>query len=266
MIQLTRGFSYCSLLVLLGCSSAPEEQETSSEIQIEPNSESVNNQSDNDQDSDPLEGFNRMMWGINYDVLDPYVVRPLSIAYMEWTPDPVHSAWNNFLDNLDEPASALNNLFMGEGTLAAQNFSRFWINSTIGLLGLIDVATMADIPRTTREFGDVLGHYGVPNGPYLMVPAYGPVTPRDFADTVDTLYMPLNWLVFWQKATKWGFQGLEARYELIAQEGMLANSPDSYQLSKSIYLQHQDNKALIEKEPEEALDEDLLEEYLGHDY
>lgn len=220
----------------------------------------------NHGDREPLEGFNRMMWGINYDVLDPYVVRPLSIAYMEWTPIFVRSGFNNFLDNFDEPASGVNNLLMGKGEKAIQNISRFIINSTIGLFGLIDVASAADIPRNTREFGDVLGHYGVGNGIYIMAPAYGPLTVRDLTDTVDTLYMPLNWLVFWQKATKWAFQGLESRYELISQEGQLQNSPDPYALSKSIYLQHQDFKADIKAEQEEVLDEDLLEDYLGHDY
>ncbi len=247
---------YClTFLLMLGCSSTPEETATSS-IAEEPT----------DERWDPFEGFNRTMWDFNYDVLDPYVVRPLSIGYMEWTPSPIRSGLNNFLDNLDEPASGINNLLMGNGAEAVQNFSRFIINSTIGLLGLIDVASAADIPRTTREFGDVVGHYGVGDGPYVMVPAYGPVTPRDITDTVDTLYIPLSWLTFWQKTGKWAFQGLESRYELINQEGMLRNSPDSYELSKSIYFQHQDFKAQINQEPEEVLDEDLLEDYLGHDY
>lgn len=254
---------------MLGCSSAPDEREQSSQKQDETTAISKTSStqpSSEASDGDFFEGFNRVMWDFNYDVLDPYVVRPLSIAYMEWMPWPIRSGLNNFLNNLDEPANAVNNLLMGNGSQAVENFSRFWINSTIGLLGLIDVASAANISSTSRAFGDVIGYYGVGNGAYLMLPAYGPVTVRSAADTVDGLYIPLNWLTFWQKAGKWAFQGLESRYELISQEGQLRNSPDSYQLSKSIYLQHKDFKAEVVKEPEKALDEDLLEEYLGHDY
>lgn len=258
-------------LLMSGCSSAPDEIEADKSAVSASNANRDKTPTEIsstyvDDSGDPLEGFNRTMWMINYDYLDPYLVRPASIVYMEWTPSPIRIGFNNFLDNLDEPASALNNLLMGNGQLAVKSFSRFWINTTIGLLGLIDVATMADIPRNSREFGDVLGHYGVGNGPYVMLPGYGPVTPRDLTDTVDSMYIPLNWLNFWQKATKWAFQGLESRYELISQEGLLKDSPDPYSLSKSIYLQHQDFKADIKEEPEEALDEQLLEEYLGHDY
>lgn len=261
---------FLSSTLMLGCSSAPNEKGQSSQEQDKATTisktSSTQPSSSEASDGDFLEGFNRVMWDFNYDVLDPYVVRPLSIVYMEWTPWPIRSGLNNFLNNLDEPANAVNNLLMGNGSQAVENFSRFWINSTIGLLGFIDVASAANISSTSRAFGDVVGYYGVGNGAYLMLPAYGPVTVRDAADTVDGLYIPLNWLTFWQKAGKWAFQGLESRYELISQEGQLRNSPDPYQLSKSIYLQHQDFKAQVTKEPEKALDEDLLEEYLGHDY
>nr|WP_244943689.1 MlaA family lipoprotein [Vibrio algivorus] len=254
---------FLSSTLMLGCSSTPEKQASTTPNNMITSSEKSTTDHD---DGDFFEGFNRLMWDFNFEVLDPYVVRPLSIVYIEWTPWPIHTGLNNFLNNLDEPANAVNNLLMGNGDQAVENFSRFWINSTIGLLGFIDVASMANISSTSREFGDVVGHYGVGNGAYLMLPAYGPVTVRDAADTIDGLYIPLNWLTFWQKAGKWAFQGLESRYELISQEGLLRNSPDPYKLSKSIYIQHQDFKAEISKQPEPALDEDLLEEYLGHDY
>ncbi|WP_153448132.1 MlaA family lipoprotein [Vibrio algicola] len=238
----------------MGCSSTPE------------NSESSPASSTNTKVSDPFEGFNRSMWELNYEYLDPYVVRPTSIAYMEWLPTPLTAGLSNFLDNLEEPASMVNNLFMGNGSEALDGFNRFWINSTIGLLGFLDIASEAGINPSTREFGDVLGYYGVGNGPYFMMPAYGPLTVRDLADQADSLYVPLYWLTFWQSAGKWVIQGLESRYELIPQEGTLRNSPDPYALSQSIYLQHQDFKAEIEKQPEPVVADDLLEEYLGHDY
>jgi len=86
--------------------------------------------------NDPFEGFNRAMWDINYEYLDPYLVRPVSLAYVGYTPVPVRSGISNFLANLDEPASMVNNLFMGNGEKALDHFNRFWINSTFGLLAL----------------------------------------------------------------------------------------------------------------------------------
>lgn len=113
-----KGKSYLMLLLalgLVGCSSAPEEAVTS---------EGETNQTTSDV-YDPLEGFNRTMWEINYEYLDPYLVRPVSIAYVEYTPVPIRSGIANFLSNLDEPSSMVNNLLMGNGSKAVDHFNRF---------------------------------------------------------------------------------------------------------------------------------------------
>lgn len=94
---------------MVGCSTAPEEAATE---------ENETNQTTSGV-YDPLEGFNRAMWEINYDYLDPYLVRPISLAYVDYTPVPVRSGIANFLANLDEPASVVNNLVMGNGTKAS---------------------------------------------------------------------------------------------------------------------------------------------------
>ncbi len=119
---------------------------------------------------DPFEGFNRAMFTFNYDYLDPYLVRPVSLAYVNYTPVPIRSGVSNFLANLDEPFSAVNNVVMGNGSKALDHFNRFWINSTLGLLGFIDIASAAGIDKhDKKEFGDAIGHYGVGTGPYFMV-------------------------------------------------------------------------------------------------
>ena len=121
-----KGKSFFLLLFttgLVGCSSAPEEN---AREKIDTNS-SVSNV------YDPLEGFNRSMWEINYDYLDPYLVRPISIAYVDYTPVPIRSGIANVLANLDEPSSVVNNLIMGNSTKAVEHFNRFWINSTFGI-------------------------------------------------------------------------------------------------------------------------------------
>ena len=124
----------------VGCSSVPSESNTGDTLET---SEYVEESHPND----PFEGFNRAMWDINYEYLDPYLVRPVSLAYVGYTPVPVRSGISNFLANLDEPASMVNNLFMGNGEKALDHFNRFWINSTIGLLGLIDIASEAGITK-----------------------------------------------------------------------------------------------------------------------
>ncbi|BCL70672.1 ABC transporter [Vibrio nigripulchritudo] len=239
------------LAFAVGCSSVPEGE---------------NAEADVSHPNDPFESFNRAMFDINYDYLDPYIVRPISVAYVETVPTPIRGGIANFLANLDEPASMINNLLMGEGELALTHFNRFWINSTVGLLGFIDVATAAGITKyDERAFGDMLGYHGVGNGPYFMVPGYGPITLRKTTDTVDGMYVPLSLLNFWAGLGKWALEGMEKRYLLIPQEGTLESSPDPYALSRDVYLQRRDFKAGITETFEED-EEDFLDEYLDEEF
>nr|WP_249199130.1 MlaA family lipoprotein [Photobacterium sp. GJ3] len=194
---------------------------------------------------DPFEGFNRAMWSVNYDYLDPYLVRPVSLAYVDYVPSPLRTGLRNFLSNLEEPANMVNSLLKQEPEKAVEHFNRFWINSVFGLAGLIDIATAADIPPPGEQsFSDSLGYYGVGNGPYFMIPAYGPVTLREGAgDWVDKLYFPLNLLTFWQSLGKWAIEGMEDRAKLVAQEPMLENSPDPYVFTRDAYIQYKNFRA-----------------------
>nr|WP_053063152.1 MlaA family lipoprotein [Photobacterium aphoticum] len=219
---------------------------------------------------DPFESINRVMWNINYDYLDPYVARPVSLAYVNYVPSPVRTGIRNFIANLDEPASMVNSIIMLEGEQAITHFNRFWINSTFGLAGLIDIASLADIGNPgDRAFGDAMGYYGVGNGPYFMVPMYGPITLREGAgDLVDDLYFPLNLLSFWQSLGKWALDGMESRAALVPQEAILRDSPDPYIFTRDAYIQNQNFKAsggevdTQEPENEEYLD-DFMDEIDG---
>lgn len=244
----------CAVLVLSGCAGTPQESDDA-EYNVEAESAHVN---------DPFEGFNRTMWTINYDYLDPYIVRPVSLAYVGYVPSPLRKGIANFLGNLDEPSSMINNLLMGNGEKAVDHFNRFWINSTFGLLGLIDIASAAGITdHNEKTFGDAVGHYGVGNGPYVMVPGYGPWTVRETGDVVDGMYVPLSYLNIWAGLGKWALEGLESRAAVVSQEAMLHNSPDPYALVREAYIQHQDFKAEIEVEDQyDAEEEAYLDEYL----
>jgi phospholipid-binding lipoprotein MlaA len=240
----------------VGCSSAPDESTNDNNLET---SEYVEESHPND----PFEGFNRAMWDINYEYLDPYLVRPVSLAYVGYTPVPVRSGISNFLANLDEPASMVNNIFMGNGEKALDHFNRFWINSTFGLLGLIDIASEAGITKyDDKSFSDAIGHYGVGNGPYFMVPGYGPITTREVTEQVDSLYVPLALLNFWASLGKWAFEGMETRAQLVSQEALLDDSPDPYALTREVYIQRRDFKAEIEPEEVDLEEEDFIDGYL----
>lgn len=254
-----KSFAMLSLLIfgLSGCASAPKDQEGQAD--------GTSTETDH-YDGDPFESFNRSMWTLNYEYLDPYLVRPVSLAYVEYTPSPVRVGVANFLSNLDEPSSMVNNIIMGNGQRAVEHFNRFWINSTFGLLGLIDIATAAGITKhDDKAFSDAIGHYGVGNGPFLMLPGYGPYTVREVTDTVDGMYVPLVYLNFWAGLGKWALEGMEKRALLVNQEAQLNSSPDPYALTRGVYLQRQAFKAEINKdgvdEEEEALLDQYLEEY-----
>lgn len=202
---------------------------------------------ENGERADPFEGFNRTMWAVNYEVLDPYVLKPVAKGWRDHVPSPVKTGLVNVANNLDEPASFVNRLLEGEGEKAMVHFSRFWINSILGLGGLIDWASLTNdlqLEDGRRTFGDTLGSYGVPTGPYVMLPAYGAATPRqDLGGVVDTLYPVLSLLSTPWSIAKFTVQGIDKRAQLLSQDAMLEQSQDPYITFREAYLQHIEFKA-----------------------
>ncbi|WP_438273290.1 MlaA family lipoprotein [Vibrio diabolicus] len=143
-------------------------------------------------------------------------------------------------------------------------YNRFWINSTFGIFGLFDIASAAGITKyDEKAFSDAVGHYGVGNGPYFMIPGYGPYTLREVTDTVDSTYLPLSYLNFWASLGKWAFEGMEKRALLVPQEAQLESSPDPYILTRDVYIQRQNFKAEVETVEEVNIEEEeYLDEYL----
>ncbi len=194
--------------------------------------------------SDPLEGFNRAMFNFNYNVVDPYVLRPVAVAWRNYMPAPARTGLSNFLGNLDEPASMLNSLFRGKINDAGKHFTRFFLNSVLGLGGFIDVAGKAntELARTqSQRFGTTLGSYGVGYGPYVQLPMYGSFTLRqEGGNYADNFYPALSWLTFWMSAGKWMLEGIETRAELLDTDGLLRNSSDPYLFIREAYFQRND--------------------------
>ena len=188
--------------------------------------------------SDPIEPVNRLVWDFNYYVLDGYIYKPVTETYVDWVPKAGRVAINNMVLNLDEPSTMVNNLLELEFGRATDAFFRFTFNSTFGLLGLFDVAKYGGVERRRESFSNVLGHWSVPHGPYLMVPFLGPRSTRILVGSVvDSLYFPYTYFEWWQTGVVWGLDGLDARESLLGQEILVEQSLDSYTFVKEAYMQ-----------------------------
>ncbi len=141
---------------------------------------------------DPWQGMNRRIYNFNYH-FDRYVFLPVVRGYQNVTPDFAEAGVSNFFDNLRDVNTFLNSVLQLSGTKSAQSLGRVAVNSTIGLLGLIDVATMFGIDRPVEDFGQTFGHWGAGPGPYLMIPVLGPSSLRDgiglIPDTMVNSYL-----------------------------------------------------------------------------
>ncbi|PKO25043.1 MAG: ABC transporter [Betaproteobacteria bacterium HGW-Betaproteobacteria-8] len=133
--------------------------------------------------NDPLEGINRGIYKFN-DVADKAVIKPVAGAYKAVLPSPVRSGVNNFFGNLSTFVSVINDLLQFKFDKAAEGAGRFVINSTFGIAGLVDVASMDGIEKRKEDFGQTLGYWGVGSGPYIVLPFLGPSNIRDTAGLV----------------------------------------------------------------------------------
>jgi phospholipid-binding lipoprotein MlaA len=131
-------------------------------------------------EKDPYEKFNRQMFTFN-DAFDRTALKPAATAYKKVVPNVMQLGVNNFFSNLSDVWSSANNLMQGKGERGLSDMTRVVINSTFGLAGLIDIASDAGLAKHTEDFGQTLGYWGVPPGPFVMLPLLGPSTVRDTA-------------------------------------------------------------------------------------
>lgn len=144
---------------------------------------------------DPWEGANRAVFSFNEGV-DRFVLEPVAVGWDFVLPERAQWGVTNFFDNLGMPVVFLNDLLQGKPVAAAQDVGRFAVNTTVGIVGLVDVASRLDIPAHDEDFGQTLGRWGLPAGPYVVLPLLGPSSVRDtFGWAVDTVSRPEFWLV-----------------------------------------------------------------------
>jgi phospholipid-binding lipoprotein MlaA len=127
---------------------------------------------------DPVEGFNRAMFAFN-EGLDSVIVKPVATGYEAVLPSPIRTGVTNFFGNIDDLFIGVNNLLQGKIPEAFGDLGRVVINTTIGLLGVLDIATDAGLEKHDEDFGQTFGRWGVGNGAYVVIPVFGPRTVRD---------------------------------------------------------------------------------------
>lgn len=211
---------------------------------------------------DPWEGFNRTVFGFN-EVADKAVVRPLAVGYTRITPRPVRTGVGNFFSNLGDVTNLFNNLLQFRFHNATVDFGRLVFNTTVGLLGLVDVASHMDLPKNNEDFGQTLGYWGVPAGPYLMLPFLGPSTVRDTPTRyVDMLTHPLYYYDnVGRRNALAGLSIVDTRAGFIPTEKILEDLPvDRYTALRDFYLQRREYLVHNGEPPGVDTGADLFEE------
>jgi phospholipid-binding lipoprotein MlaA len=193
--------------------------------------------------NDPYEPSNRKMFEVN-ESFDKHLARPAAVFYNHAVPEPFRLGLHNVLYNLDLPVTFANDVLQGEPSRATQTFGRFFVNSTIGLGGVIDVATKMGVPDHTEDFGQTLGVWGADEGHYLVVPFLGPAPPRDLGGkVVDTFIDPWPYLRYnghWTFAyarAGLGILDLRAR-NVDTLDQIERTSIDYYATQRSLYRQY----------------------------
>ena len=209
-----------TLLLVAGCASAPPE--------------------------DPLEPFNRSMFSFN-EKLDNAVLKPVAKGYVTVTPAPVRTWVSNFFGNLQDPWIGINNLLQGKPAAALNDIMRFVFNTTLGIGGLLDIASEAGMPKHDEDFGQTLGVWGVKEGPFVVLPLFGPRTLRDAAAMPLDMAAQSPWSlpygnpIVHDEKVRYGLSGLKminTRARLLGIERTLDEGTiDKYRYARDFYLQ-----------------------------
>ena len=234
----------CILLtgaLLTGCASAPRDEGVA---------------------HDPWESLNRKTYRFN-EVVDKATLKPLAKGYRKIVPEPMRNGVTNFFRNLGTPRSAINNFLQGKPVYGVQELGRFFVNSTFGIGGLFDVATYGGLEAHPEDFGQTAAVWGVPGGPFVIIPMLGPASLR------GAVLYPLNIqttpLYHYDNSSVrdrlYGLRAIEIRARLLPLEDMMKDSNDPYVTMRESFLQNREFQ-IYDGNPPQSEDEDLFDEFL----
>lgn len=230
------------LLLLSACTSIPPEQRS---------------------ENDAWEPMNRTLYKVN-TVIDNATTKPLAKGYRKVVPGPVRTGVTNVYTNLTTPRSALNNFLQGKPKRGFSEVGRFLINSSFGLAGIFDVATASGMDEYREDFGQTAAVWGVPNGPYVMLPLLGPRTLRDAVTLpLDIASDPVIYIEHASARDPAIVLGIiDLRYRLLAADKFLQDSKDRYLTTRESYLQNREYQIYDGNPPE---DDEFYDEFFDEE-
>ena len=245
------GIGVRALLLLLllgtsGCATLPEGTERS--------------------EKDPWERYNRTVYNFN-DTIDKAVLRPVAKGYRAVTPDPVEHGISNFFSNLTYPVVVINQFLQGDVGDGFRDTGRFIVNSVVGLGGIFDPATHIGLEANNEDFGQTLAVWGVPAGPYFVLPFLGPSTVRDAAGTyADTEISPV--FEYFEEPDRYYLLGLrvvDLRAQLLDLDSQLGNTYDPYTFMRDAFLQRREYLVNDGSMPQQDYYDDIYDDFESFD-
>jgi phospholipid-binding lipoprotein MlaA len=230
-------------LMLSACASIPEDQRV---------------------EADPWEPLNQTIFDVNQG-FDKVLTKPLAKGYRGVLPGPVRKVVSNFFTNLTTPRSVINNVLQGKPLQGLSETGRFLFNTTVGIGGLFDVATAAGMEEYREDFGQTAAVWGVPDGPYVMLPFLGPQTLRDAIllpvdIVVDPLYQYENSSI---RTKLYVLRLINLRHQLLTADKFLEESKNPYVTLRESYLQNRKYEIYDGDPPEE--DDDFFDDFLDEE-
>lgn len=222
-----------------------------------------------DEPLDPLEPVNRGIYKFNR-VADRYVLRPVAKGYRKYTPDEFQLGVHNFIDNLFYPTTIVNDLLQGKFAQGGRDAGRFVVNTTLGIVGILDVATPLGLERNDEDLGQTLGRYGLGEGIYLMLPFLGPSNGRDLIGRVGDSFTgptPVFDLADAYTVTDYnatdavsyaltGADAIDTRSRLLDADRILDEQLDPYVFLRTSYLQRRQSLVYDGNPPKQKFDFD----------
>ena len=194
---------------------------------------------------DPWEPFNRAVFRFN-DTIDTYTLKPLAKGYNAVMPEFLNDGVSNVFSNLGEPRNLVNNTLQGKFHDASVDLSRFLLNTTLGVVGVFDVATRMGLQRNDEDLGQTIGSWGAPSGPYVVLPLLGPSTIRDASSRIPETFIGYTYTGQVDhvptRNTAFGTDILDTRAALLSQERLIRG--DRYAFVRNAFLQNREYRVL----------------------